>query len=74
MWTDNESQEISKSIIFYSGKCIILLGDFNAKIGRQEMFRSIIGKFSLHEQCSDHERCEVDFATSNGQLSTLFVP
>jgi hypothetical protein len=27
----------------------ILLGDFNAKVGREDIFKSIIGNESLHE-------------------------
>lgn len=33
---------------------IIVVGDFNAKIGKEEVFRPTTGKFSLHEQCSDN--------------------
>lgn len=52
----------------------LLLGDFNAKIGKEEAFRPNIGKYSLHEQCNDNGLRLVDFATSNNFLikSTMF--
>jgi hypothetical protein len=31
----------------------ILLGDFNAKIGREDIFKAIIGNESLHEASND---------------------
>jgi hypothetical protein len=33
----------------------ILLGEFNAKIGRKDIFKSIIGNESLHEISNDNE-------------------
>jgi hypothetical protein len=32
----------------------ILLGDFNAKVGREEIFKPIIGNESLHEASNDN--------------------
>jgi hypothetical protein len=41
----------------------ILLGDFSAKVGREEMFKPIIGNESLHEASNNGVRV-VNFATS----------
>jgi hypothetical protein len=32
---------------------IILLGDFNAKVRREDIFKSIVGNESLHEASND---------------------
>jgi hypothetical protein len=39
----------------------ILLGDFNAKVGREDIFKPTIGNESLHEISNDNG---VNFATS----------
>jgi hypothetical protein len=46
----------------------ILLGDFNAKVGREDIFKSIIGNESLHEATNDHRVREVTFATSKNLI------
>ena len=33
----------------------ILLGDFNAKLGREEIFKPIIGQESLHQDSNENE-------------------
>jgi len=56
------------------GYIVILLGDFNAKIGKEECFRPIIGVHSLH-QISNNNGCRlVDLATGKGLKikSTMF--
>ena len=40
-----------------------LLGDFNAKLGREDSFKPTIGNESLHQDCKDNVRI-VNFATS----------
>jgi hypothetical protein len=40
-----------------------LLGDFNAKVGRQDIFKTIIGNESLHEASNDNGVRVVNFAT-----------
>jgi hypothetical protein len=42
----------------------ILLGDFNAKVRREDIFKPIIGNESLHEASSDNGVRVVNFATS----------
>jgi hypothetical protein len=42
----------------------ILLGDFNAKVGREDIFKSTIGNESLHEISNDNGGRLVNFATS----------
>jgi hypothetical protein len=42
----------------------ILLGDFNAKVGRENIFKSAIGNESLHEIRKDNGVRVVNFATS----------
>lgn len=40
----------------------IILGDMNAKVGRELAFRPTIGKHSLHEISNDNGERLVDFA------------
>jgi hypothetical protein len=42
----------------------ILLGDFNFKVGREDMFKPTIGNESLYEISNDNEVRVVNFATS----------
>jgi hypothetical protein len=42
----------------------ILLGDFNAKVGRENIFKPMIGNESLHEISNDSGVRVVNFATS----------
>jgi hypothetical protein len=41
----------------------ILLGDFNAKVGREDISKPIIGNESLHEVSNDNGARVVNFAT-----------
>jgi hypothetical protein len=41
----------------------ILLGDFNAKVGRENIFKPTIGKESLHQDRNDNGVRIVNFAT-----------
>ncbi|KAJ4437040.1 hypothetical protein ANN_17174 [Periplaneta americana] len=46
----------------------ILLGDFNAKVGREDIFRPTIGKESLHAISSNNGVRLVNFATSKNLI------
>ena len=52
----------------------ILLGDFNAKVGREDIFKPTIGKESLHATSNDNGIRLVNFATSKNLIvkSTTF--
>ena len=41
----------------------ILLGDFNAKLGRENIFKPTIGNESLHQDSNDNGVRKVNFAT-----------
>jgi exonuclease III len=53
----------------------ILLGDFNAKLGREDTFRPTIGNKSLHEDSNDNGVRVVNFATSKNLVvkTTMFA-
>ena len=52
----------------------VLLGDFNAKVGREDIFKPIIGQESLHQDSNDNGVRIVNFATSKNLVvkSTMF--
>jgi hypothetical protein len=52
----------------------ILLGDFNAKVGREDIFKPTIGNESLHATSNDDGVRVVNFATSKNLTveSTMF--
>jgi hypothetical protein len=52
----------------------ILLGDFNAKVGRENIFKPTIGNESLHEISNDNGVRVVNFATCKNLVvkSTMF--
>jgi len=52
----------------------ILLGDFNAKVGRENIFKPTIGNESLHQHSNDNGVRIVTFATSKNLVvkSTMF--
>jgi len=52
----------------------ILLGDFNAKVGREIIFKPTIGNVSLHQKSNDNGVRIVSFATSKNLVvkSTMF--
>jgi exonuclease III len=53
----------------------ILLGDFNAKVGREGIFKPTIGNKSLHEISNDNRVRSVNFTTSKNLRikSTMFL-
>jgi hypothetical protein len=46
----------------------VQLGDFNAKVGREDIFKPIIGNESLHEASNDNGVRVVNFATSKNLI------
>jgi len=42
----------------------ILVGDFNAKVGRENIFKPTIGNDSLYQDINDNDYRIVNFATS----------
>jgi len=52
----------------------MLLGDFNAKVGRENIFKPPIGQESLHQDSNDNGVRLVSFATSKNRVvtSTMF--
>lgn len=52
----------------------IVLGDFNAKIGKEQVLRPTVGGCSLHDETNDNGLRVVDFAASKGLVvsSTMF--
>jgi hypothetical protein len=52
-----------------------MLGDFNAKVGREDIFKPKTGNESLHEISNDNGVRVVNFATSKKLTvkSTMFV-
>ena len=76
---DNEEKDVfyEKLVEVYDGApkrdIKILLGDFNAKVGREVYYRPTIGKFSLHETSNDNGTRLIDFAASrNIVLSSTY--
>jgi hypothetical protein len=51
----------------------ILLGDFNAKVSREDIFKSTIGNESLHEISNYNGVRVVNFTTSKISLSKYDV-
>jgi hypothetical protein len=52
----------------------IFLGDFNAKVGREDIFKPIIGNESLHEASNDNAVRGVNFATSKNLILKSTFP
>jgi hypothetical protein len=49
-----------------------LLGDYNAKVGRQDSFKPTIGNESLHEISNDNGVRLVNYATSKNLKSKKY--
>jgi hypothetical protein len=52
----------------------ILLGNFNAQVGREEIFKSTIKNESLHEITYNDEVIAVVFATSKNLSKSRMLP
>jgi hypothetical protein len=67
-----ELEQVSDQFPRYHAK--ILLGDFNAKVGREDIFKPIIGNESLHEDSNDNGVRVVNFATSKNLIVKSTFP
>jgi hypothetical protein len=67
-----ELEQVSDQFPRYRMK--ILLGDINAKVGREDIFKPIIGNETLHEASNDNGVRVINFATSKNLIvkSTTF--
>ncbi|PNF41348.1 hypothetical protein B7P43_G16505 [Cryptotermes secundus] len=64
-----------KSHMFGTGfDCKIIIGDMNAKVGNEDVYRSDIGKHSLHNKSNDNGIKLINFASSRNMVisSTMF--
>jgi exonuclease III len=54
--------------------CKIIIGDMNAKVGKEQIFRPVIGKNSLHKISNDNRMRLINFASSRNMVvgSTMF--
>jgi hypothetical protein len=52
----------------------VLLGDFNAKVGREDIFKQTIGNESLRETSNDNGVKLVNLATSKNLSEKYDVP
>jgi exonuclease III len=44
--------------------CKIIIGDMNAKVGKEQIYRPVIGKHSLHKRSNDNGMRLINFASS----------
>jgi len=70
---DSFYEELEQISIIFNMK--ILLGDFNAKMGRENILKLTIGNESLHQDSNDDGVRIVTFATSKNVVvkSTIFL-
>jgi exonuclease III len=54
--------------------CKIIIGDMNAKVGKEQIYRPVIGKHSLHKRSNDNGKRLINFASSKNVVvvSTMF--
>jgi hypothetical protein len=52
----------------------LLLGDLNAKVGREDIFKSTIEKETLHDICNDNGVKVVNLVTSKSLSQKYSVP
>jgi hypothetical protein len=68
-----EMESLSDKFRKYDMK--ILLGEFNAKVCREGIFKPTIGNESIHEISNDNEVRVVNFATSkNPRVKSIMFP
>jgi hypothetical protein len=71
-WKGNENHKLRTASLNIVGN--IFLGVFNAKVGREDIFKPTIGNENLHEISNDNGVRVVNFATSKNltMKSTMF--
>jgi hypothetical protein len=52
----------------------ILLGDYTAKLGREDIFKPTVGNESLHQGSNDNGVRVVNFATSKNLVKNTMFP
>jgi hypothetical protein len=62
------------AIIFFMYHKKILLRDFNAKVGRENVFKPTAGNVSIHEDSDDNGGRIVNFATSKNLVARNMKP
>lgn len=69
-------EELDKVWDSISNYCVkIVIGDFNAKVGREEMYQPTIGRESLHDRSNDNGTRLIHFCMTNGlTLSNTYFP
>ncbi|KAF0682285.1 craniofacial development protein 2-like, partial [Aphis craccivora] len=77
--TEEKGEDIKES--FYSmglilNYCVkIVLGDLNAKVGREEIYQPTIGRESLYDKSNDNGTRLINFCMTNGlTLSSTYFP
>ncbi|CAH2097040.1 unnamed protein product [Euphydryas editha] len=56
-------QNLCNKVPKYDALCVI--GDFNAKVGKEDIYSGVIGKESLHEKSSDNDERICNFVVAN---------
>lgn len=53
----------------------LIMGNLNAKIGKKQCYRNIIGNYSLHATSNNNETKLIDFAAGKGLIlqNTMFL-
>jgi hypothetical protein len=59
-------EEIYHKIQKYTYDLVIIMGDFNAKIGKEEYQKKVAGKYTVHDISSENGNLLGQFATRNG--------
>lgn len=52
----------------------MIIGDLNAKIGKELIYRDIIGQHSLNEESNDNSLCVIDLATAKNMVIRSIQP
>jgi hypothetical protein len=72
---DSFYEELEKVFVYFPKYHMkILIGDFNAKVGRENIFKPTIGNEILHQDSNDNGIRIINFATSKNLVvkSTMF--